>query len=182
MRFSLAFGFLLFLLIAALPLQAQEPPPPDVQVASEPVVSQWYWGPVFSHDGLGYDRLLNQPLAGENWWGLSVLHRMDPWFGTGGSLLFAQADNSVALQLDARWYWPLPLVEPYLGAQFSYLTRQNGGFSLALRPGVQLQFLPQLYADVFGLLRYDVFSALFNSENRGDQLYFGLGFALLYRL
>jgi hypothetical protein len=157
---------------------------PDKNVSVEPpaFVSQWFVGPQFKREALGFDSVLQQTLPGESWLGLAVFHRQDPWFGTGGALLFSQQDSAMEIEIDARWFLPLPLIEPYLGAQLNYLTREFGGFSIALRPGAQLQLLPQLYLDVFGQLRYDLFNFLFGAGKRGDQLLFGLGIAVLYKL
>lgn len=168
-----------------MPALAQESAPPaDPPVAAEPplYVSQWYLGPVFKRDGIGYDSVKNQALAGENWIGLQAMHRQESWFGSGGHLLFSMQDSAMELGLDARLFWPLPLIEPYLGAELNYLTRHFGGFSIALRPGAQLHFLPTLSLDAFAQLRYDLFNLTFGNGSRGDQLLWGLGLAVLYKL
>lgn len=164
---------------------AQESAPPaEVPATTEPplYVSQWYLGPVFKRDSIGYDSVKNQALAGENWLGLQVLHRQETWFGSGGHLLFATQDSAMEFGLDARLFLPLPLIEPYLGAELNYMTRHGGGFSIALRPGAQLHFLPMLSVDAFAQLRYDLFNQAFGSGSRGDQLLWGLGLAVLYKL
>jgi len=145
-------------------------------------VSQWYIGPVFKRDGIGYDSVKNQVLAGENWLGLQTLHRQETWFGSGGHLLFSLQDSAIELGIDARLFLPLPLIEPYLGAELNYMTRHFGGFSIALRPGAQLHFLPMLSLDAFAQLRYDLFNLTFGNGSRGDQLLWGLGLAVLYKL
>lgn len=183
-RWGLTICFWAFWALGLAGLAQETAPPAETTAVAEPppYVSQWYLGPVFKRDGLGYDSVKNQALAGENWLGLQVLHRQETWFASGGHLLFAAEDSALDVGLDVRFFWPLPLIEPYLGGELNYLTRHFGGFSLALRPGAQLHFLPMLSLDVFGQLRYDVFNATFGNGSRGDQLLWGLGLAVLYKL
>lgn len=162
------------------PVHAQESP---LNISSPaPSGSEWWFGPAARQDGLGYDSLRRQVLSGESLLGLQVQHRMDPWFSSGGSLLFSQQDSAILLNLDVRWYWPLSLAEPYLGLELSYLTRDNGGLATALRSGFQIQFAPQFQMDTFGLLRYDLFKALFVSSPNDVLLYGGIGLALLWQI
>lgn len=172
----------LILLVLYSPVQAQENPTAEAASAQSSPRDEWFWGTVFRRDGLGYDPTLRQALGGENLLGLQMQHRMDPWFSSGASLLFSQEDNALVLSLDGRWYWPLSLAEPYLGLELNYLTRNNGGVSATLRPGVQLRLLPQFQLDGFGLLRYDLFDVLFATSNSDVSLYMGLGLALLWRI
>lgn len=148
---------------------------------AEAFVPRWYIGPTYKTDGFslgagargaGLDQRI----------GLQVFHRMEPIFGTGGSLWFDPGGNSFEVTLDARWIWPLPVVEPYAAAQIGYLTRDVGGLSLEFRPGI-LAEIPGLpfQIDVFVVSRYDAVEALFGSQNP-NQLLFGLGSTLQFRL
>lgn len=113
--------------------------------------------------------------------GIQTLYRMTPQFATGGSLLFEPNRSEVIVQLNTRWIWPLYVAEPYLGAQLDYLSRTDGGFSLALRPGVliPLGFLPSSL-DVYSLVRYDVAGILLSGRDPVGAAHFALGAALLF--
>jgi hypothetical protein len=140
-----------------------------------PFASQWYLGGTYRLDGIG-----SSP---DNSFGLQLFHRMEKTFGTGGSVLFLPEDSSFDINLDARWIWPLPIAEPYLGAQLGYLTRSTGGVSLALRPGVMFEAprIPLMF-EVYGLVRYDVFGAVFGGDAVQNPLTIGLGASVSYRL
>ena len=164
---------LLLSVLCLLPARAQD-------ASLEGHVSQWYLGPAFKLDGWAigphpletHDQLL----------GAQLFHRMEPFFGTGASLYFAPRDSVFEFNLDARWIWPLPAFEPYAGLQLSYLTRNDGGISLSFKPGLlaQVPGLP-LQLDIFGLARYDVFQALFGSQEP-NQLMLGAGAVVQYKL
>ena len=113
--------------------------------------------------------------------GIQTLYRMTPQFATGGSLLFEPSRSEVIVQLNTRWIWPLYVAEPYLGAQLDYLSRTDGGFSLALRPGVliPLVFLPASL-DLYSLARYDVAGILLSGRDPVGAAHFALGAALLF--
>jgi hypothetical protein len=168
-----AAGGLLTLLLA-LPLQAQEIPAAITPVAAE----RWQLGLLYKQDGLGYAGA--KALTGEGWVGVQMLHRLEAYFGTGAALLFSQRDSALEFNLDARWYWPLGVVEPYLGAQLNYLTRDNGGVALALRPGVQLSLMPRLQLEAAALLRYDLFGSVF--QNNSTPLLSGFSLGVLYQI
>jgi len=158
----------------SLPAAAQESSP--AEPASPGFESKWYLGGTYRLDGLG-------AAGNDQIFGLQMNHRMEPTFGTGASVLFIPKDSSFDINLDARWIWPLPVFEPYIGAQMGYLTRSTGGFSLALRSGVmvELQDLP-LQLEFYGLVRYDVFAALWGGNIGQEPLSIGLGTSILYRL
>lgn len=113
--------------------------------------------------------------------GIQTLYRMTPQFATGGSLLFEPNRSEVIVQLNTRWLWPLYIAEPYLGSQLEYFSRTDGGFSLALRPGVliPLPFLPAS-VDLYTLARYDVVGVLLNGQDPLGAAHFALGTALLF--
>lgn len=160
------------------PAETAPPQPIEAPPAFEPY---WLVGPVFKQDGLGYDPVAQQATGGFPWIGLQTFYRMEPFWGTGVSLMTSPADDAFELQLEGRAMLPLGLLDPYLGLQLAYLTRDVGGFSLALRPGLQVQVLPQLYLDLFGQLRFDAWDLLFNGAD-GDQLRLGLGASLMLRI
>ena len=91
-------------------------------------------------------------------------------------------DNSFEFNLDASLILPLRVFQPYLGAELSYLTRSNGGFAVALKPGalVELQEVP-IQLNFFGLARYDVFNALFGTQAL-NQLLLGAGLDVMFRI
>ena len=163
-------------LLLALPLQAQEMPP----AAKPSPPENWQMGLLYKQDGLGYNAASAKALGGERWFGLQMLHRLEPYLGTGAALLFSQHDSALEFNLDARWYWPLGRVEPYLGAQLNYLTRDNGGVALVLRPGVQLQLMPRLQLEAAALLRYDLFGSIFQSNSA--PMLSGLSLGVLYQI
>lgn len=140
----------------------------------------WYIGPVFRLDGIQTDTGLNNEL--DSFWGLQAYYQMSDYFGTGGSLLYLDQDSQMQADLFARWYWNLPLVQPYAGLQIGYFTRDNGGLSLALRPGIQIEAaqLP-LMLDFYALGRYDVIAATFGT-GVNSPLYLGLGASVLFRV
>lgn len=160
--------------LLALPLQAQEMPPTPARSES------WQMGLFYKQEGLGYDSANARALGGEGWVGVQMLHRLEPYFGTGAALLFSQRDSALEFNLDARWYWPLGVVEPYLGAQLNYLTRDNGGVALALRPGLQLELMPRLQLEAAALLRYDLFGSVFQGNNA--PLLGGFSLGVLYQI
>ena len=170
-----AAGGLLALLLT-LPLQAQEMPPATTPTPPE----SWQLGLLYKQDGLSYDGTRGKALGGEGWFGVHMLHRLEPNFGTGAALLFSQRDSALEFNLDARWYWPFGLVEPYLGAQLNYLTRDNGGVSLALRPGIQMQLMPRIQLEAAALLRHDLFGSVF--QDNSAPLLSGLSVGVLYQL
>lgn len=144
--------------------------------AAEPAFeSQWYLGGTYRLDNIGH-RI-------EQGVGMQLFHRMEPSFGTGGGILFLPTDSSFEVNLDARWIWPLPVIEPYLGAQIGYLTRSTGGVSLALRPGIMLEVprLPLMF-ELYSLARYDLFGVVFGGEAVQSPFLLGFGLALSYRL
>lgn len=169
---------LALLALSSFPALAQEEVVPGDP--SYGYYSNWLIGPAFKLDGWAigphpletHDQLI----------GLQVFHRMMPTFGTGASLFFAPGDSEFEFNLDGRWIWPLPAVEPYAGAQLSYLTRNNGGISISFKPGLlaQVPGLP-LQLDLFALARYDFIQALFGSQNP-NQLMLGAGAVLQYQL
>jgi hypothetical protein len=114
--------------------------------------------------------------------GIQTLYRMTPHFASGGSLLFEPTRSEIIVQLNTRWIWPLYVAEPYLGAQLEYLSRTDGGFSLAFRPGVlvPLPFLPASL-DFYTLGRYDVVGILLNGRDPLGAAHFALGAALLFQ-
>lgn len=172
--------FLALTLIAllSLPVLAQEEVVPGDP--SFGYYSQWYIGPAYKLDGWAFGV---HPLeTHDQLVGLQVFHRMEPYFGTSASLFYSHIDSDFEIDLDARWIWPLPWFEPYAGLQLSYLTRSVGGVGLSLKPGLlaQIPGLP-LQLDIYGLASYDVFQALFGSQNP-NQLLLGIGAVLQYRL
>lgn len=165
-------------LLWASPVWAQESPG-----SSEKIQHPWLVGITGQFDGISYQPS-NQQFSdsSEFFIGPQVFVRHDPWFGTGGHLLFSQKDNALEVGLDARYFFPLPLVEPYMGANLSFLTRDAGGFSLALRPGVFVQAIPHFTLDFFLLGRYDLFYQAFGTPVDGkDLIHVGLGASVLYR-
>lgn len=142
--------------------------------------SKWYLGASAKLDSWGigaqpqehHDQML----------GLRAFHRMQKTWATGASLYFATTDNSFEFNLDGSLILPLRVFQPYLGAELSYLTRSNGGFALALKPGalIELQELP-IQLNFFGLARYDIFNAVFGNQAL-NQLLLGAGFDVLFRI
>ncbi len=169
---------LTLLMVFYLPAQAQEEVVPGDE--SYGYYSHWYLGPAYKLDGWAigphpletHDRLV----------GIQAFHRMMPYFGTAASLYFSTVDSDFEIDLDARWIWPIPWAEPYAGLQLSYLTRSVGGVGLSFKPGLlaQIPGLP-LQLDIYGLASYDVFQALFGSQNP-NQLLLGIGAVLQYRI
>lgn len=155
---------------------AKEEPPPDP--------SKWYWGLTLRQDGiLGSVEGENSAALGEFQAGAQIFHRMDDYFGTGASILFLPSDSNFAINLDARWIWPLPLVEPYIGIQGEYLTRKEGGLALAPRLGLQIETeqIP-VQIDLYFLGRYDISAVVFNGLRSATPFSLGLGISFLYRI
>jgi hypothetical protein len=160
------------------PSDTAPPQPLEAPPAFEPY---WLIGPVFKQDGFGYDPIAQRGVGGFPWMGLQSFYRMEPFWGTGASLLTSPVDNAFEVLIEGRAMLPLGILDPYLGLQLAYLTRDVGGFSLALRPGLQVQVLPWVYLDLFGQLRFDAWDALFSGSD-GDQLLFGVGTSLMLRI
>ena len=145
-----------------------------------PFESRWYIGPTYQMDNITLPT--DSTVASDQLMGLTGFHRMNPYFGTGASLFFTPQDSSIALQLNSRWIWPLPIVEPYVGANLHYLSRDGGGLSIVFQPGLQIQALPfPLLFDIYALARYDIVSAVFNNQYQ-QAARFGLGASVLFQL
>ena len=146
----------------------------------------WLIGPLYSFDGINYDFQKNRFSGSpEMYLGMQGFYKHDRWYGTGGHFAFSQTDNTLEMGLNARYFYTLPLVEPYFGGNLNYSTRDKGGFSLALRPGAHIQIFPHTILDVYALGRYDLFDHIFgvSSQEETDKtrFYAGFGLSVMYQ-
>lgn len=169
---ALLFAIALLVITAGLNLPAQAQESPEYP-------SSWYIGPAYQLDGLSLPG--SSSASVDQLVGLQGSHRLNAYFGSGASLFFIPQDSSMAFQLNTRWIWPLPFIEPYAGANLHYLSRDGGGLSLVFQPGIQIQVekLPVLI-DLYALVRYDLLSAVFNNQY-SQAAQFGFGAAFLFK-
>lgn len=164
----------------SLPAQSQESQTEDLNQD----ISKWYLGPVFRLDELqSGTETDNSGSSGTMYYGLRFFHRMDDSFATGANILFSPEYSSFAINLDARWIWNLPLIEPYAGLELAYLTRSSGGLTLAPKLGFQFEWHEApILLDVYLLTRYDLTAAIFDNAQSQNPFNFGFGTSIQYRL
>ncbi len=142
--------------------------------------SRWYLGPVYQMDSLTLPGVSSSTT--DQLFGLQGFHRLNPYFGSSGSLFFIPEDSSIAFQLNTRWIWPLPFIEPYAGANLHYLSRDGGGLSLVFQPGLLIQFeKTPVLIDIYALARYDLITAVFNNQY-APAARFGFGATFMFEL
>lgn len=109
--------------------------------------------------------------------GLEFLNRMSRDMAAGGSVyLYSSVDNALELSGNFRYYWPVAdILDPYVGVQLNYLTRDNGGFSIVLRPGLEIPVGEHLRLEGFGQIRYDIWHGLNAGDFAKDTLSVGVG-------
>lgn len=180
MRHLLLWGIFLFVWVS--PVHAQMPQVTSLPPVEAPVYPQFSLGLLGQLESLQLPTVDN-PETPTLFGGIQTLYRMNPYFASGGGLLFEPNRSEVIVQFNTRWIWPLYVAEPYVGTQLEYFSRTDGGFSLALRPGVLLP-VPFLPADIdlYALGRYDVAGLVFSGRTPLNAAHFAVGASLMFRL
>lgn len=144
----------------------------------------WGISPAIKWDGISFDSNTNQWSEPDFLLGLESVYRMSPYAGIGASLFFSSnEDSAIEVGMDYRCYLPLlnDLLNPYIGLQLNYLTRKIGGFSIVLRPGIEIITIPNFALSAFGQIRYDIFESLERNLFQIDQFTLGSGLQAQYR-